>query len=69
MLATRDVETSHVLPMGSRVNERGHLEIGGCDVVELAAEFGTPAYVYAEDDIRRRARAYLDAFRARTHDF
>jgi diaminopimelate decarboxylase len=69
MLATRDVETSHVLPMGSRVNERGHLEIGGCDLVELAAEFGTPAYVYAEDDVRRRARAYLDAFRARTDDF
>jgi diaminopimelate decarboxylase len=69
MLATQDVETSHVLPMGSRVNEGGHLEIGGCDVVELAAEFGTPAYVYAEDDVRRRARAYLEAFRARTDDF
>ncbi len=47
---------------GSRVNERGHLEIGGCDVVELAAEFGTPAYVYAEDDMRARARAYRAAF-------
>jgi diaminopimelate decarboxylase len=69
MLATQDVETSHVLPMGSRVNDGGHLEIGGCDVVELAAEFGTPAYVYAEDDVRRRARAYLEAFRARTDDF
>jgi diaminopimelate decarboxylase len=69
MLATNDVETSHVLPMGSRVNDRGRLEIGGCDVVELAAEFGTPAYVYAEDDVRRRARAYLEAFRARTDDF
>ena len=49
---------SPVYPAGSRVNERGHLEIGGCDVVELAAEFGTPAYVYAEDDMRARARAY-----------
>ena len=35
----------------------------------LAAEFGTPSYIYAEDDIRRRARAYLEAFRARTDDF
>ena len=34
-----------------RVNERGHLEIGGCDAVELAREFGTPAYVVAEDDL------------------
>jgi diaminopimelate decarboxylase len=72
MTATRQgsvVEDSPVYPLGSRVNERGHLEIGGCDVVELAAEFGTPAYIYAEDDIRARARAYVDAFRARTDDF
>jgi diaminopimelate decarboxylase len=63
------VASSPVYPAGSRVNERGHLEIGGCDVVDLVAEFGTPAYVYAEDDIRERARAYLEAFRARTDDF
>jgi diaminopimelate decarboxylase len=69
MLTTHHVETSPVFPAGSRVNERGHLEIGGCDVVDLAAEFGTPAYIYAEDDLRARARAYVDAFRSRTHDF
>ena len=63
------VAVSHVYPLGSRLNERGRLEVGGCDVVDLAAEFGTPAYVYAEDDIRGRARAYLDAFRSRTDDF
>jgi diaminopimelate decarboxylase len=60
---------SPVYPLGSRVDERGHLEVGGCDIVAVATEFGTPAYVYAEDDIRARARAYLDAFRARTDDF
>ena len=38
----RSVEGSPVYPAGSRVNDRGHLEVGGCDVVELAAEFGTP---------------------------
>jgi diaminopimelate decarboxylase len=60
---------SHIYPIGSRLNEAGRLEVGGCDVVELAREFGTPAYVYAEDDIRTRARAYMDAFRARTDRF
>jgi diaminopimelate decarboxylase len=63
------VEGSPVYPLGSRVNERRRLEVGGCDVVEVAAEFGTPVYIYAEDDIRARARAYLDAFGARTEDF
>jgi diaminopimelate decarboxylase len=63
------VAVSHVYPLGSRLNERGRLEVGGCDVVELAHEFGTPAYVYAEDDIRARAHAYTEAFRARTQRF
>ena len=60
---------AHVFPIGSRINEAGRLEIGGCDLVEIAETFGTPAYVYAEDDIRARARAYLDAFRARIERF
>jgi diaminopimelate decarboxylase len=60
---------SHVYPLGSRLNERGRLEVGGCDVVELAAEFGTPAYVYAEDDMRARARSFVEAFRSRTERF
>ena len=59
---------SHVYPIGSRVNDRGHLEIGGCDTVELAERFGTPAYVVAEDDLRARARAFVDAFRAGGQD-
>jgi diaminopimelate decarboxylase len=52
---------SHVFPLGSRLNERGRIEIGGCDTVELAREFGTPAYVVAEDDLRARARACVQA--------
>ena len=63
------VEDSPVYPAGARVNARGHLEIAGCDVVEIAARFGTPAYVYDEDDMRARARAYLAAFAARTSEF
>src|SRR5215475_1066894 len=63
------IEGSLVYPAGSRVNERGHLEIAGCDVVELAAELGTPAYLYAEDDMRARARAYRKAFEQRGADF
>ena len=58
-----------VFPIGSRRRPDGPLEIGGCDVVELAREFGTPAYVYAEDDIRARARSYVEAFARRTERF
>jgi diaminopimelate decarboxylase len=52
---------SSVYPLGSRLDERGRLEVGGCDTIELAREFGTPAYVVAEDDLRARARAFVNA--------
>jgi diaminopimelate decarboxylase len=58
---------SPVFPLGSRLSERGRLEVGGCDVIELAREFGTPAYVVAEDDLRARARAFLQAGRDAGH--
>jgi diaminopimelate decarboxylase len=57
-----------VFPLGSRVNERGCLEVGGCDTLELAREFGTPAYVFAEEDLRARARAFMDAGRRAGHE-
>lgn len=45
------------------INEKGHLTLGGVDTVELANEFGTPLYVFDEDDIRANCRAYVDAFK------
>jgi diaminopimelate decarboxylase len=69
LAAPDQIATSPVYPAGSRVNEKGHLEIAGCDLVELAEEFGTPAYIYAEEDMRARAREYLQAFEQRTDAF
>ena len=42
-------------------NELGHLTIGGLDTVELAREFGTPAYIMDEDVIRQNMREYLQS--------
>jgi diaminopimelate decarboxylase len=52
--------TLTVYPEAASVHE-GRLAIGGCDVLELAREFGTPAYVVAEDDLRARAREFVHA--------
>ncbi|HXH20393.1 MAG TPA: diaminopimelate decarboxylase [Dehalococcoidia bacterium] len=54
-----------VLPLTSRINEAGHLAVGGCDLVDLAREFGTPLYVFDEADLRARARELLSEFRSR----
>jgi len=44
------------------VNEKGHLTLGGADTVELAKEYGTPLYVFDENDIRNNCRQFKDAF-------
>lgn len=40
------------------VNEKGHLTIGGADTVELAEKYGTPAYVFDENEIRNNLREF-----------
>lgn len=44
------------------VNAAGHLTIGGLDAVELAAEYGTPAYILDTDAVRAMCRLYKAAF-------
>ena len=44
-----------------KINSLNHLEIGGCDTVELAKEYGTPLYVMDEERIRSNMRAYTKA--------
>ena len=42
-------------------NSKGHLTIGGLDTIELAKEFGTPAYIMDEEVIRQNMREYKRA--------
>jgi diaminopimelate decarboxylase len=51
----------------SAVVEDEDLRIGGCLLSEIAARFGTPAYVVDEQALRDRAAEYLDAMRSRHH--
>jgi diaminopimelate decarboxylase len=50
-----------LFPDTTRLTERNTLAIGGCDLVDLAAEYGTPLYVYDEATIRARTRAFREA--------
>jgi diaminopimelate decarboxylase len=65
---TAMTELSHVFPIHTTVNAAGHLQLGGCDAVSLAGEFGTPVYVVVEADLRARARAFVDGLRSRHGD-
>ena len=51
-----------LLPLTSTVNEHGHLDIGGCDVVALAEQFGTPLFVYDEHHLHMKCQEAARAF-------
>jgi diaminopimelate decarboxylase len=57
----------HLLPDNHSVSTTGRLSVGGCDVLDLAAEFGTPLFVYDEEHLRARAREAVAAFGEGAH--
>jgi diaminopimelate decarboxylase len=54
-----------LFPLTTEVNSRGHLVIGGCDSLELAAEFGTPLYVFDEASLRSKCAEFKAEFAER----
>lgn len=51
-------------PITTKVNDFGHLEIGGVDLIELAHKYDTPLYVLDEKSIRQVCRDYKNAFKS-----
>jgi diaminopimelate decarboxylase len=52
-----------LFPASSEINKLGHLAIGGCDLVQLAADYGTPLYIFDEQGLRDKCREYQTEFR------
>ena len=57
-----------LFPLTTKVSNRGHLIIGGCDTVELAAEFDTPLYLFDESDLCSKCVEFKDEFSQRYAD-
>lgn len=51
------------VPVSFEINDKQHIEIGGCDAIAMAKEFGTPLYVLDEVTIRDRCQQYVKSFR------
>ncbi len=59
---TRKPPELALFPLTTEVSNQGHLVIGGCDVVDMAEEFGTPLYLFDEFTLRHRCREFKDEF-------
>ena len=57
-----------LFPATAAVNAADHLTLGGCDVADLAAEYGTPLYVFDEDTLRGMCREFAREFGSRYPD-
>ncbi|GAC1578900.1 MAG: diaminopimelate decarboxylase [Candidatus Dormibacteria bacterium] len=53
-----------LFPDTYEVNAAGRMSVGGCDLRDLAAEFGTPLYVYDEQTMRARISEFRDTLRS-----
>lgn len=58
-----------IWPRTAERDHEGALRVGGCDVRDLARDFGTPLFVVDEEDVRRRAAAYREAYGHGEHPF
>ena len=52
-----------IRPITRQINNKGNIEIGGCDLVDLANTYGTPLYVFDEATIRSITKSYKEAFK------
>ena len=57
-----------LFPLTAGANQQGHLIIGGCNTVELAAEYGTPLYLFDEFTLRSKCRQFKEEFGQRYAD-
>jgi diaminopimelate decarboxylase len=61
-MSTKTVPKLALFPLMTEANKQGHLVIGGCDVVDLANEFGTPLYLFDESTLRHKCREFKEEF-------
>ena len=54
---------SKVFPLNTTISNKNHLEIGGCSLIDLAEQFGTPLYVFDENTLRNQAEGFLSSFK------
>jgi diaminopimelate decarboxylase len=62
------MEKLNLFPITTSINKAGHLDIGGCDCLELVKEFGSPLNIFDETTLRTQCRSFSDEFARRCKD-
>ena len=59
---TQASPNQNILPLSAQIGEEGQLKVGGCDVTELVAQYGSPLYIVDEQTIRAACQQYRQSF-------
>lgn len=59
------MEKLKLFPVSASINKSGHLDINGCDCVDLVKEFGSPLYVFDKATLQSQCRIFRDEFARR----
>ena len=57
-----------IFPTTTGINDSNHISIGGCDLSDMADEYGTPLYVFDEESLRHKCREFESEFSQRYPD-
>lgn len=57
------------MDLNIKINDKGHLDIGGADACDIADEYGTPVFVIDENRIRDNYQRFYNAFSKYYPDF
>ncbi len=58
----KNTANQYLQPITTKTNNKNHLEIGGCDLINLAREYKTPLYIIDEATLRSICKDYIRAF-------
>jgi diaminopimelate decarboxylase len=57
-------DNREIFPITAEMNDQAHLTLGGIDVLDLMAEYGSPLYVFDEATLRGMCREFVGEFTA-----
>lgn len=58
----KNTPNQSIKPLTCKRNEKGNLEVGGCDIEQLIDKYGSPLYIYDEATIRTVTKTFQEAF-------
>ena len=61
----RDIDSPNrnIAPISSEINDSQKLEVGGCQLSDLAKKYGTPLYVFDELSLRTACKTYIHSLK------